>query len=398
MRLPAPLRRLWSAGLPPRGTLFALAVTGLLASFLVFALWLYPRSIGPWWHGAMVFNDNYAQWSFARFAMQNPAAGLYDPVLLHEFQVAHFPRLRLNYPYPYPPHYLFAVWPLGWLDPWIGWPVWTGATFLLFLLAAQAGRWHPGEAGFLLLAPLSVLTAAYGQNGFLTSALILGALRLLPRHAIPAGILLGLATIKPQLGVLIPFALLAARQWTALAAAAATTAALVLVSAAAFGWEPWRLFLEGLASHAGSIDDSVGEYRKATLSANLVLAGMPRPAAYAVQAAAGAAMAVLVWRVWRRGVSPAAIALLIVAGFLATPYAFFYDLPMLTPAILMLARTPSGRPRRLAWPEAAAIGTGLLFPITATMTSRLFWTTSLGLSAVLALALWQARTVGKEGR
>ena len=37
-----------------------------------------------------------------------------------------------------------------------------------------------------------------------------GALRLLPHHQAASGVLLGLATIKPQLGLLIPLALLAA--------------------------------------------------------------------------------------------------------------------------------------------------------------------------------------------
>ena len=55
-----------------------------------------------------------------------------------------------------------------------------------------------------------------------------------------AGILLGMATIKPQLGLLLPVALVAARQWRALAAAAATVAALVLLSAWAFGLDALR--------------------------------------------------------------------------------------------------------------------------------------------------------------
>jgi hypothetical protein len=88
------------------------------------------------------------------------------------------------------------------------WPIWSGATLALFLLAARLRQ--PWEASLLALAPTSIVTFAYGQNGFLTSALILGGLWPLPHRQGWAGLLFGLATIKPQLGLLIPIALLAA--------------------------------------------------------------------------------------------------------------------------------------------------------------------------------------------
>ena len=53
-----------------------------------------------------------------------------------------------------------------------------------------------------------------GQNGFLTAALIGGALGLLERRPALAGICLGLLTYKPQFGLLFPFVLIADRRWT----------------------------------------------------------------------------------------------------------------------------------------------------------------------------------------
>jgi alpha-1,2-mannosyltransferase len=387
MGLRATWLRLWHAGLPAHGWPRVAAIAGLLLCFAALAAYLGIGMSGAVRSRQLFFNDSTAQWSFARFAMERPAAGLYDRDALHAFQRSLYPGLNRTFPYPYPPHYLFAIWPLGWLDPHAVWPVWIGATLVLFLAAACAGRWRWGEAVFLLLAPATVLNISYGQNGFLTSALVLGGMRLLPGRQVWAGVLLGLATIKPQLGLLVPVTLLAAGQWRALSAAAATVTALVALSALAFGADAWLRFAETLTGHADAIDGWVSDYRKATVAANLALAGLPRALAYQVQWGIAAAMAALVWLVFRRGITPERTALLIVAGYLATPYGFFYDLPMLTAAILILARAPNGGPRRLAWPEAAALAAGLLFPVVATLTSRFYWATSLGLSALLALAM-----------
>jgi len=372
------------AALPAHGPWRLAAGLAIALAGLLLAAWLGVRLAPAVRAGLLFFNDSTAQWSFSRFAMEHPAVGLYDAETLHAFQRTLYPPLLHTFPYPYPPHYLFAVWPLGWLDPHWVWPVWSGAALALFLLAAGLRR--PGEAALLALAPTSIVAFAYGQNGFLTAALILGGLRLLPQRQAWAGLLLGLATIKPQLGLLIPVALLAAGQFRALAAAGATVAAMVVLSALAFGWETWPLFLATVTGHAGAIDGWVSDYRRATIVANLTLAGVPRDLAYGVQWALAAAMAVLVWAAFRRGVTPERIALLIAAGCVATPYAFLYDLPMLAAAVLILARD-----RKLPWAEAAILAAALLFPLAAVMTSRLYWMTGASLLALVVLAWRRSR-------
>ncbi len=42
---------------------------------------------------------------------------------------------------------------------------------------------------------------------------MIGACRLLGRRPVLAGVLFGLAAVKPQLGLLVPVALISARQW-----------------------------------------------------------------------------------------------------------------------------------------------------------------------------------------
>jgi hypothetical protein len=85
-----------------------------------------------------------------------------------------------------------------------------------------------------------------GQNRFLTAGLIGLALVFIARGAWLSGIYLGLLGYKPQFGILFPLALLASRNWHALASAAVTSAALVVAAAMAFGYQAWPLFISSL--------------------------------------------------------------------------------------------------------------------------------------------------------
>src|SRR5262249_32601217 len=86
-----------------------------------------------------------------------------------------------------------------------------------------------------------------GQNGFLTTALIGGALGLLERHPVLAGGCLGLLTYKPQFGVLFPLVLVATGRWRAFFAAAAVALVLAALSWAAFGSGPWFVMAQTVA-------------------------------------------------------------------------------------------------------------------------------------------------------
>src|SRR5690606_32081673 len=66
---------------------------------------------------------------------------------------------------------------------------------------------------WLLLAvafPAVLINFGHGQNGFLSAALFGAALVVLPRRPVLAGLLFAALAYKPQFGIAIPFALLAA--------------------------------------------------------------------------------------------------------------------------------------------------------------------------------------------
>ena len=87
---------------------------------------------------------------------------------------------------------------------------------LTLLRFAQSTSPPAGRGDILLLAlafPAVLVNLGHGQNGFLTAALLGGALVVLDRRPIVAGILFGLLVYKPQFGLMIPLALVAGGHW-----------------------------------------------------------------------------------------------------------------------------------------------------------------------------------------
>ena len=102
-----------------------------------------------------------------------------------------------------------------------GLAIWLVASFAAYLATVRA---HPAatrkRCWIAAAFPAVFINIGHGQNGFLTAALLGGALHWLDRKPWLAGILIGLLAYKPQFGVLIPIALLAGQRWTTIGAAA----------------------------------------------------------------------------------------------------------------------------------------------------------------------------------
>jgi hypothetical protein len=112
------------------------------------------------------------------------------------------------HPWLYPPTFLLVLLPFCWLPFLTSYAVFQIASFTA-LVAASWGLTARKTLipVLLLLSPAAAITVIAGQNAFLTAALVLGGLRLLPRAPVWAGILFGMLTIKPQFGLLIAVAL-----------------------------------------------------------------------------------------------------------------------------------------------------------------------------------------------
>jgi hypothetical protein len=147
--------------------------------------------------------------------------------------------------------------------------------------------------------------------------------------------LFGLASFKPQLGVLIPIALISAKLWRNLVAAGMTLLMLVGASSILLGWSLWPIWLAKVLSHL-TYGLGVKTNYNPTIMGNLISLGVAPRLADILQLCAAAVVAIMIWLCFRRGATALATAALLAGTFLATPYAFIYDMPILTNAILVV--------------------------------------------------------------
>jgi len=197
---------------------------------------------------------------------------------------------------------------------------------------------------WLLLAlafPAVLINVGHGQNGFLTAALMGGALVLLDRRPIVAGMLFGLLVYKPQYGLLLPVVLGVSGRWKCFAAAAVTVVALTAATTLTFGASVWQAFLDSTQFTRTVVleQGNTGWYKIQSIFAWARMWGAPISYAYALQGAAIVALAALLARLWRSNAAPYPLqaAALCVATILATPYSFDYDMMLLAPAIAFVA-------------------------------------------------------------
>ena len=115
------------------------------------------------------------------------------------------------YGWHYPPFFFAIAFLVAALPYACGLAIWLAASLAAYLAAMRAILPRPETLLIALAFPAVFVNIGHGQNGFLTAALLGGALHLLDRRPWLAGVLIGLLAYKPQFGVLIPVALLAGR-------------------------------------------------------------------------------------------------------------------------------------------------------------------------------------------
>jgi arabinofuranan 3-O-arabinosyltransferase len=321
-------------------TMICAAVLALYAALLVST----NGKPGGWaWdeQGRPAYGDFAMLWGAGRVTLQGKPADAYDWDRHAAAMAEGLGRVEPPLPFHYPPYFLavaatFAALP--YLPAMLAWSFLGLAAYLL-VCARIVGRWE--GAVWLGASIVTFGNLVAGQNGFVTAALLGGALLALPTRPLLAGLLLGALSFKPQLGLLVPLALAAGGCWRAFGAAAATVASLALVTAGVLGIETWQAFLANVGRISGHVaSDQLDIVHKLhTAFGTLVLMGVAKPVALAVQGMLAAALAGLVVIAWRSA-APHALkaAVLAVAMAMASPYVFFYDLTLLAVAQGFLLR------------------------------------------------------------
>lgn len=320
-------------------------------------------------------------WAGTRMALDGNVGALFDVEAYRAALRSMFSSNLLDQEWSYPPSILLLGTPLALLPVLPAYLVWTFGTIFLLHLAIRPLHLPAMLHIAALSSPAVLINAMFGQNGAFTAALLIGGLLAAPKRPILAGVLFGLLTVKPHLGILIPFCLIASRNWSAFVAAAVTAILLAAATGMAFGFDVWTSFMSETRALMTSIMEA--PYPQTYHSNALTVFIMARSfganlgVAYAVQAVATlAAITIVIW-LWLPStrIDPRRRALLTATlAVVATPYGYTYDtIPMCVALAYMFAVSarPQWLPFAIAWlfPLFAhmlnhrGIGIGVLVPV-----------------------------------
>ena len=319
------------------------------------AIFLYLYKSGMWLldgRGVPIYQDFTNMFVAGMQALHGETASVYIPAELARLQDALVGPGHARFSvWPYPPTYFLILAPLAMLPYVAAFLTWEMVTLLICLAVAYLIVGRRPAIALMLASPFTLWNILAGQSGFLTASLLGAALLSLGRRPVLAGVFIGCLSYKPQWGILIPVALLAAQQWRAFASAAAATALLAGISIAAFGAGPWEAFPRELLAQAGinlSVDPDILNLRfdpKAQWQYHQTMFGLIRalhggaPLAWLAQGVVALGGAVIVYLVWRSPVRYALkAATLSAATLVATPYAFAYDMAAIAIPVAFIAK------------------------------------------------------------
>lgn len=324
-----------------RRVLYPISSLALIAPLV---WWLYwPAGNGLDVTGHQIGRDFLNNWVGPQLAYDGQLLTLFDLDAYHVAISRIFgqPLPFHNWGYPLftmPFFWLFAQLPYFWALA-----VWTIGLFAIFaaVTVSQVERsQRPYALIALMLAPACLINAIGGQNGFISASLLIGGLLCIDRRPVIAGLLFGLLTFKPHLGLVLPFVLVALGAWRVIAVAAVTAIVLVAATLPWTGIEPWRLYIEVTGSHQAHLLERFHGFYTAMMAsvfAGVRTFGFGYQAAMAVQAIVSVTViATACWAV-RQTTDPCRRAVVVACAVpLISPYAFNYDLTAVAASLVWI--------------------------------------------------------------
>ena len=307
----------------------------ILAIFLYQQKWILTSG------GVPMASDFLAYRAAGIAALRGNQVSVYEPHAFRLIQLSLTKPFSGSYYWNYPPPLFFVTAFLAMPPYALAFLMWIGATGAAFAFTTARIVRRPEAIAAALASPAFFLTAYVGQNGFLSAALIGGFLLCLRERPAIAGLLLGLMTYKPQLGVLLPLALIAGGHWRAIFCAVVSTAIVTGASMLTFGMDCYIAFFRSLALLSRD-SLTLGEQSWAKLESVYSVArffGAGDHVAWIVQVLTSAACALgMVW-LWRSD-KPYELkaAGLVAATMLSIPYLHEYDFPVILVACAFLYR------------------------------------------------------------
>lgn len=313
---------------------------GVAAAYVATADWSreFPRDGSS----LVVGRDFVNFWMYGVAAWTGDPGRFYEPELYNNALRALLGADHPAFNWSYPPSIMLlaaAFGKLGYLHALI---LWTLLTATLFIWTAGRALSDRRLLIALLLSPAAIFCLISGQSSLLTTAIMIGIFAWLDRRPVMAGVLIGLLSLKPQLGLLFPVMLVASGRWRVFAAAAVTMLAIAVLTAAVLGPQVWIDYvLKGIPVQNTVLNDTrvIAAPFMPTIFMNLRSVGASYELAMAVQLCFTAvAVGTVFWAYrFRSEASPLALmALFFACMVFGSPYLLIYDTLPLTFAALLL--------------------------------------------------------------
>jgi hypothetical protein len=284
-------------------------------------------------HGktGMALRDGLDFWAGGFLALHQHLLLLFDHIAYQNFLAGLYGKLPYHF-WSYPPNYLLLTTAFDWLAPWHAVLAFDLVSLLLLVAILRLAGKSWWLIAAVVAAPASLENFLEGQNGALMAALIAGGVLLTATRPRLAGGLIGLASIKPQLGLALPLYLLR-RHPAAFAYAALAAIGLAAASLYSFGAATWQNFIHvtGPAMTNVLLTGQPPTFAAGLVSIFATFRFLGVPAAIAIQGAATIAVIVIA----ARAKSPVQV---IICTALASPYLHLYDLLGVSIAVALLVQ------------------------------------------------------------
>ncbi|WP_165312327.1 glycosyltransferase family 87 protein [Vibrio ziniensis] len=221
-------------------------IVGLFVGFLGSLKFLYIDNKdflnGDLSRGQIVGRDFLHSWTAVKLASEGKYDDIYNPELLISHSPDDVKKTGVAFNFAYPPQTLALLLPLSNFNYITSLIIWGCFSILCYISSSIIFEKKVSNIALLLIAPTTFLNISMGQNGLFTAALLISGLILLESKPRLSGILFGILTIKPHLGILIPVALIAGGYKKSFLWAMISTICFFVISLIVFGsgvWEAW---------------------------------------------------------------------------------------------------------------------------------------------------------------
>jgi hypothetical protein len=267
---------------------------------------------------------------------QGLSAQVYDLNAYVTYSQSLFPG-SATYAWFYPPTTLLATAPLALIPPLACYLIVVFGQMVLFGLLIFRYFRKQHIMLFTLAGSALLLNAIYSQFGILWASFLLLALQALKQgEQTRAGIWLALLSLKPHYGIIIPFALIAAKQWRCIVVTSVAILIMGLISVSVFGMDTWLAYIDSLSLTSTTLQDPQAFFGSNPNGMTNIFSfgqsiGMPVWLCWSLQAIVIALSALAVFHVWKQQHYSFEwkAAVLILSTIISMPWSFTYDMVLL---------------------------------------------------------------------